>query len=71
MLINLEPADAEIAWVCHYCGSELAPRYDYSCISCSRETCDNCSQACLECDDITCARCFTNHEETRHPESRI
>ena len=71
MLINLEPADAEIVGDCHYCGNALDPRYDYSCISRSRETCDNCSQACLECDDITCARCFSNHEETRHPESRI
>lgn len=56
---------------CHYCGSLLDFRQDYSCVSCSMQTCDNCCEACQEedCDSIVCIICFERHTETHGMES--
>ena len=57
---------------CYYCGGELPPPYDYSCIECGRLTCDNHNEICQnpECDyDITCYECMEAHVLTCAMES--
>lgn len=62
-------SEYEFIWPCHYCGSNLDPRYDYFCPLCEKQSCDECNQACIECDEITCGRCILEHMNTAHPDS--